>query len=226
MPGTCALIPVKSPERSKSRLTPVLERNECAHLCLAMLSDVLEALAAAKTIDAIAVLTADPGVSERVLAAGHRVIADESEDLCSGLDSAAADISAAGFDTLLVVPADMPTLVAADIDALIEKHQGGLSISPAIRDGGTNALVCSPPDAVSFCFGKDSARKHLQKAERAGIHALRVPVTAFFRDVDLPDDLLWLNNELNNRRCGHHTREFLNASGITARLRPGATGTA
>ncbi len=225
MTRTCALIPVKAPERSKSRLAPVLEQSECADLSIAMLNDVLAALTAAQCIDAIAVLTADARVADLVAAAGHQVLPDFSADLCSSLDSAARQISAAGFATLLVIPADMPTVGPADIDALIARHQGGLSISPAIRDGGTNALVCSPPDAVTFCFGNDSARRHLQSAARAGIDALRVPVPAFFRDVDLPDDLLWLSNELSTRKCGRHTQEFLRDSGITARLRPGATGT-
>jgi len=218
---TCALVPVKPPARSKSRLVPVLEQDECASLSLAMLSDVIDALAGAASVDEVVVITADEDVASMVRQAGHRVIEDVSTDLCGALDAAARQLAENGVETLLIVPADIPTITSTDVDNLINKHQGGLSISPAIRDGGTNALVCSPPDAVAFCYGKDSARKHLQRAERAGIVSSRLPVPAFFRDVDLPDDLVWLNSQ----QCAPHTLDFLRESGINARLKPGVSGT-
>lgn len=221
MQRTCALVPVKAPALSKSRLTPMLEQDECASLCMAMLSDVLDALNGASSVNEIAVVTSDKHVAKLAQRHGHQVIQDDSGDLCGALDSAARQLAENGVETVLIVPADMPTINSADVDALIAKHRGGLSISPAIRDGGTNALVCSPPDAVAFCYGQDSANKHLQRAEQAGIPSTRLPVPAFFRDVDLPDDLLWLNNQ----QCGQHTLDFLRESGINARLKPGATGT-
>ena len=218
---TCALVPVKPPARSKSRLAPVLEQDECASLSMAMLSDVIDALAGAASVDEVAVITADEEVAAMVRQAGHRVIEDVGTDLCGALDAAARKLADNGVETLLIVPADIPTITSSDVDNLIKKHKGGLSISPAIRDGGTNALVCSPPDAVAFCYGKDSARRHLQRAENAGLVCSRLPVPAFFRDVDLPDDLVWLNSQ----QCAPHTLDFLRESGINARLKPGVSGT-
>ncbi len=218
---TCALVPVKAPARSKSRLSPVLEQDECACLSMAMLSDVIDALAGAASVDEVVVITADADVAAFVRQAGHRVMQDCSNNLCGALDAAARQLAADGVKTVLIIPADIPTITSADVDNLIRKHKGGLSISPAIRDGGTNALVCTPPDAVAFCYGKDSARKHLRRAERAGIVSSRLPVPAFFRDVDLPDDLVWLNSQ----QCAPHTLDFLRESGINARLKPGVSGT-
>lgn len=222
MQRTCALVPVKAPALAKSRLAPVLEPEECASLCMAMLSDVLAALDGASHVNEVAVVTADKNVAALAKKNGYRVMNDDAMNLCDALDSAARELADNGVETVLIVPADVPTISSGDIDALIEKHCGGLSISPAIRDGGTNALVCSPPDAVPFCYGEDSAKKHLQRAEQAGIEAVRLPLPAFFRDVDLPDDLLWLKNQ----PCAHHTLDFLRESGINARLKPGTVGTA
>jgi len=211
---TAALVPVKSPARAKTRLLGVLEPEECARLTLAMLDDVLNALADAPSIDEVYVVTGDETIAERVKSLGHRVLHETNVGLCAALDGAAAELANAGIDTVLVLPADLPTVTAHDIEDLLKRHDTGLSISPAIRDGGTNALVCSPPNAVPFCFGKDSAARHAQQAESSGIENHRLPVPAFFRDVDLPDDLAWLSGQANDTR----TCEFLRHSGIGARL--------
>jgi 2-phospho-L-lactate guanylyltransferase len=218
MRSTWALVPVKSPARSKSRLRPVLDSSECSRLCMAMLRDVLEALRGAASIEGIAVVTGDQDVIEFATAAGHEVLPDNEDDLCCALDNAAAHLAQRGVTSALIIPADVPTVSADDIDRLMERHQSGLSISPAIRDGGTNALICSPPNAIQFCYGKDSARRHLQKAQDARMECTRLPAPAFFRDIDLPDDLAWLNNQSR----GRHALAYLRDSGIGARLQPAA----
>ena len=92
MSHTWALIPVKSPEHSKTRLASVLQPHECANLSRAMFMDVLAAMATAAHIDRIAVLTNDDeiaGIAEKL---GHLVLADECEGKCSGhLNVSSAD---------------------------------------------------------------------------------------------------------------------------------------
>ena len=220
MRDTWVLIPVKTPQRSKTRLLPVLEAKECARLCLAMLEDVLQAAGAAESVAGIAVVTADETAAALARDAGAEIIDDEADDLCGALDAAARKLAARGVHAVVVLPADVPTVAAADIDALVGKHVGGLTICPAIRDGGTNALICSPPDAVPFCFGRDSARKHGERAAQEGVPFERVAQPAFFRDVDLPEDLVWLAGQ----ERATHTLQYLRDSGITARLKPDALG--
>jgi len=221
MSNVWALIPVKVLERSKTRLASVLQPQECAMLSRAMFMDVLDAMEKAQHIDHIAVLTNDAGAAELATQLGHHVIADDSEgELCAGLNSAALQIAELGADTVLVMPGDLPTVTADDIDKLVAKHQGGVSLCPAIRDGGTNALICSPPDAMPFQFGCDSARKHLEEATERGMAHARLPMHAFFRDIDTPDDLAWLARQDSTG----NTVRFLHQSGIAARLGPGHMG--
>jgi 2-phospho-L-lactate guanylyltransferase len=187
-----------------------------------MFMDVLTAMDNAHYISNIAVLTNDADVAGLTTQLGHLVIADQSEgELCAGLNTAVIQISALGADTVLVMPGDLPTVTAKDIDDLLARHQGGISICPAIRDGGTNAIICSPPDALPFQFGCDSARKHLQAATERGMPNARLPLHAFFRDIDTPDDLAWLARQDNSG----NTVRFLHQSGIAARLGPGNMGT-
>ena len=221
MKNVWALLPVKALELSKTRLASVLQPKECALLSRAMFMDVLAAMDDAHYISNIAVLTNDADVAELTTELGHLVIADESEgELCAGLNAAALQIAEQGADTVLVMPGDLPTVTADDIDKLVAKHQGGVSLCPAIRDGGTNALICSPPDAMPFQFGCDSARKHLEEATERGMAHARLPMHAFFRDIDTPDDLAWLARQDNSG----NTVRFLHQSGIAARLGPGHMG--
>lgn len=229
MSQTWALIPVKAPEQSKTRLLSVLQPDECARLSRAMLMDVLAALEDTPGIDRIALLTNDDEIADIAAQLGHEVIRDQDDSraannpeniLCSGLNEAARHIAAQGAEALLVIPGDLPTLTAADIQLLLERHAEGLSLCPAIRDGGTNALVCSPPDAIDFQFGKDSAQRHLDTANSHGIKALRMAIPAFFRDIDIPDDLVWLSAQPS----AGNTVKFLRQSGIFARVGQSQTG--
>lgn len=221
MKDVWALIPVKSLERSKSRLNTVLDPQECAMLSRAMFMDVLDALNDANGISNVAVLTNDDDVAGLAAQLGHTVIEDHSEgELCDGLNAAAKHLAELGADAVLILPGDLPTVTATDIEELLKKHEGGLSLCPAIRDGGTNALLCSPPDALPFQFGEDSARKHLELAETSGIKSNRIPMHAFFRDIDTPEDLSWLARQ----GARGNTSRFLQRTGIAARLKPGLTG--
>jgi 2-phospho-L-lactate guanylyltransferase len=216
-----ALVPVKSPEQSKTRLASVLQPQECAMLSRAMFMDVLAALDATKGITHIAVLTSDKEVAALADQLGHEVIQDNSGgQLCDGLNEAARYIVDQGAAAMLIIPGDIPTVTPQDIEELLKAHQPGLSLCPAIRDGGTNALVCSPPNAIPFQFGDDSARRHIETAEERGLNAARLPMHAFFRDIDIPDDLIWLSRQ----GAGGNTVRFLRQSGIFARLGPGLAG--
>lgn len=216
-----ALLPVKSPEQAKTRLGALLQPQECASLSRAMLTDVLTALNESEHVDKIAVLTNDQDIVALADRLGYIVIEDPSDsELCKSLNSAAQHIAELGAKTLLIVPGDVPTISAHDIDELLGRHTSGLSICPAIRDGGTNALVCSPPNAILFQFGPDSARRHIDEAVRCNVPHARLAMHAYFRDIDTPDDLVWLANQAS----APNTLRFLREAGIMARLGPSLLG--
>ena len=183
-------------------------------------------MAGAQRVDRVAVVTNDDEVAGLVAQLGHEVMRDAFDaDLSAALQGASAELARRGADTVIILPGDLPTLRAADLDALLERHlerdADGISLCPAIRDGGTNALVCTPPDAIALQFGKDSAARHLDAAAERGVPAQRLCMQAFFRDIDVADDLLWLSA----RDDDSHTCRFLRQSGIFARLTLGPTGT-
>jgi 2-phospho-L-lactate guanylyltransferase len=216
MAAAWALVPIKPFAVAKTRLESLLTRSECARLAEEMARDVLRALLAAPDISGIAILSNEPRLGALAEAATASVYTEQDgEDYRAALSRIAAGLAAHGARHLLVVPADLPTLSSSDIQLLLAGHPGGVTVCPAARDGGTNALLTSPPGVIPFLYGPDSASRHLAAAAAAGVAARTVPLPAFARDVDTPDDVSWLMGQ----RIACATLAWLKASGITGRLK-------
>ena len=155
-PQIVAVVPVKAPAKAKTRLSAVLDKAECAQLCLAMLDDLLTALTAATHVDKIAVITADAAVADHARQLGHEVLPDQHDDLNAALDDAAVELQQRGTQTLLVLPADLPTLSGADIDTLLESSKltkdnakrGMRLFGPRRHEGTSPAATCSRVNEV------------------------------------------------------------------------------
>lgn len=216
MTGAWALVPVKPFARAKTRLDGLLTRAECAQLAAQMLLDVLRALGATPLISGISLLGNEPQLAALSAGSGAQLLPEPpGDDYRKALGNAAARLAAQGVRHLLVLPADLPTLSAADVTRLLESHTDGISLCPAARDGGTNALLLSPPTAIPFLYGPDSAKRHLEAARARGIPARHTELAGFARDIDTPDDVHWLLEQ----RIACATLAWLKSSGIRDRLR-------
>ena len=215
MPSAWALVPVKSFAAAKSRLEGLLTRAECARLAEEMARDVLMALNAAPDVTGIAIVGDEPRLASLAAPVGATVYAEnDGEDYRAALGRIALELQGHGARHLLVVPADLPTLSSGDVQQLLTGHRGGVTVCPAAADGGTNALVLSPPTAIPFLYGPDSAARHLAAAASAGLAAQTVDIAGFARDVDSPDDVAWLLRQ----RIACATLAWLRASGVAARI--------
>jgi len=213
---TWALVPIKDFARAKSRLRPLLTAEQCAELAVCMAADVLRALRGCTRIGRVICLGEAPGVRTFANQQGCEFIAEHpGAGLRANLDLAARQLQENGAQTLLIVPGDLPTIEAADIDACIDKHRGGLTICPAERDGGTNALIVSPPTGIGFQFGEQSCAKHIHAAEAAGLEHRVEDAPAFRYDIDGPADLAWLCDASVQGRTGR----YLERSGLKEKIR-------
>jgi 2-phospho-L-lactate/phosphoenolpyruvate guanylyltransferase len=92
---------------------------------------------------------------------------------------------------MLTVPGDIPLITSSEIAQLLAAHRStpAFTIAPSRDALGSNAIICSPPDAVPLRFGEDSFYPHLRAAKACGIDptVLRLPGIAL--DVDTPEDL-------------------------------------
>lgn len=208
------MLPVKSFARAKQRLADTLPAGPRRALAEAMFADVITALRRTPSLDAIVVVTADHGAQR--LAGGHgaTVLDDHRE---TGQSAAAQlgvdDARKRGFDRVLLVPGDCPTLDPAAIEALLgrpQPHRPYATIVPDRHGTGTNALLLEPPDAMEPAFGPDSRGRHVERAQAAGIPHTVVEVPTLALDVDTSDDLVTLRETLAGSRGGAaHTRGML-----------------
>ena len=212
-----AVIPVKCFGHAKQRLQPVLEFSERHQLARLMFEDVLNVMMQCKRLEAVYVVTSDPAAAELARSAGARTLSDPNAGGLSGaIARAAQTLKRQGIDGMMVVPADVPNIDIETVERLLDAHAlpRAVTLVPAGRDGGTNALLCSPPDVIPNCFGHNSFRAHCQLALSCGIEPKILSLPGLHYDIDRPLDLLSFLNHPNATK----TYTYLTHSTIGARL--------
>jgi 2-phospho-L-lactate/phosphoenolpyruvate guanylyltransferase len=190
--GLWAVVPVKELDRAKMRLAPLLPPGVRRALMLAMLEDVLAALAATPGLAGIAVVTVEPAAAQLATDYAARVVETGARDGHTGAVSAAARLLAEeGASGMLTLPGDIPLVTPEEIASLIAAHRPALAftIAPSRDERGSNAVICSPPDAVPLRFGEDSFFPHLRAAEALGIPPTVLHLPGIALDIDTPEDL-------------------------------------
>lgn len=172
-----------------------------AELSLAMLGDVL---AAALAVGTPRVVTADAGGAEL----GVEVVPDPG-----GGQGAAVEAALAGLpvEPVLVVNADLPCAIPADLRALLEARPAGALALVEALDGTTNALRLPTPAAFAPLYGPGSADRFRAHAAQLGLDAVSVDLPNLVEDVDTIDDLHRLH-----LRLGPRSQERLASIAVTS----------
>lgn len=198
---TIAVVPVKSFDAAKQRLSPRLGIGSRHLLAQAMFSDVLAALRRVARLDAVAVVTDDHEIEAML---GGDPVTILRDDRRAGQSEAAAigirHATAEDFRRVLLVPGDTPLLDPAALDALLGDEGGELVIVPDRHREGTNGLLISPPDAFEPSFGPGSLERHLEVARSGELDHRVEDIESLMHDVDTADDLTALGEELERRR--------------------------
>ena len=198
---TIAILPVKSFGAAKQRLADALGAGSRQALAQAMVTDVLGALAHVPAIEGTVMVTADKLAESLALAHQVEVLDDPAE---AGQSAAAltgvGHALEAGYERALLVPGDTPMLDPAEVQGLLDRAPAsGVAIVPDRHGSGTNALVLSPPDAISPSFGPDSFDRHLGAARSSGLPHTVEHVPTLALDVDTQGDLSDLAGLLDGR---------------------------
>lgn len=181
---------MKDPAEAKTRLRPVLGDDAREKLAAVLFENTLAFFARFHAGKPLAVVSRSPRIAALSRARGAEALADEA---LGGINAAARRAAAwAGerkAEALLVVHADVPALADAEVAALVEAASRHAVVIARSRDGGTNALLLTPPDAIPFAFGPGSAAAHEAAARAAGRGAVSLDLRCLSRDLDTPDDL-------------------------------------
>jgi len=190
--GIWAVVPVKDTSAAKQRLAASVPQSLRQQLMLAMLEDVLAALAEAPGLAGRLLVTADPGAQDLGARYGFAWLTDGAADGHTGAVAAAArHLAKTGAAGMLTVPGDIPLVTAAEIAQLLQAHRAppAFTIAPSHDELGSNAIVVSPPDAVPLRFGDNSFFPHLAAAEARGIRPTVLHLPGIALDIDNPGDL-------------------------------------
>ncbi len=212
-----AVVPVKEQDRAKERLAPLLPSGLRQALAAAMLEDVLSALAAAPGLAGLIVVTVDRQARRLASHYGARVAEEGARDGHTGAVTAAARLLAGeGRAGMLTLPGDVPLVTPGEISQVIAAHRSppSFTIVPSHDEGGSNAILVSPPDAVPLRFGIDSFFPHLRAAEACGIRPGVLRLAGIALDIDNPEDLAAFARRPSLTR----TRAFLAENAMLALL--------
>ena len=188
-----AVVPVKERISAKERLAPMLRAETRQALALAMLEDVLAALTATPGFAGLLVVTVDPAAARLATSYGARLIEMGARHGHTGAVAAAVRLLAAERRAgMLTLPGDIPLVTPREIERLLATHEAAPSftIVPSHDERGSNAVACSPPDAVPLRFGENSFYPHLQAAEACGIRPNVVHLPGIALDIDNPEDVV------------------------------------
>jgi 2-phospho-L-lactate/phosphoenolpyruvate guanylyltransferase len=214
-----AVIPVKEFDGAKHRLADLLSPPERRRLAETMLMDTLDAVAGSRCVAGVVMVTLDPRAAALGANIGARIVTEGARDGHTGSVNAGRSLLVAeGRGGMITMPGDIPATRAGEIDAVLSAHLAAPSftIAPAHDDLGSNAVVCSPPEAVPLRFGDNSYFPHLEAARRQGIEPTVIRQPGIAMDIDHPIDLaLFLRLPQSS---GTRTRTLLDELGLPARL--------
>jgi 2-phospho-L-lactate/phosphoenolpyruvate guanylyltransferase len=211
--STVAILPIKSFGEAKQRLAHEFDAPTRRALAQAMFSDVLVALRRTTAINEIVVVTADNGAQRIAGGYGATVLDDDDRGHNVAALNGIRHALMSGADRTLLVPGDCAMLDPKELEELLARPvpERSALIVPDRHGTGTNALVLSPPEAMTPAFGPGSCQRHVEHARAEKTEPEVVKVGSLALDVDTPDDLTALQEALANSRGGAaHTRGMLN----------------
>jgi 2-phospho-L-lactate guanylyltransferase len=187
-----AIVPVKTLQRGKSRLSGVMSKEERRLLIQTLLSRTLKTLSAIPEVAHTLVVSSDPEALAQARGLGARTLLEEgTPELNLALERAVVVARLYTAECVLVLPADLPLLRPEDIYSLLALADPApaVVIAPDGQEDGTNALMVNPIGLMAYSYGLDSFEKHCAAALAAGarLEILRTPTLAL--DLDRPEDL-------------------------------------
>ncbi len=196
LPNLWLVVPVKPFGEGKSRLARTLDRAQRDAYSRRWLARVLTTAKQWGGFAGMAVISHDPAVWALTQRLGAQPVEETGEGLNPALEQARAAVMAAGAEAVLVLPSDLPLLTVDDLAQLADLPQAGrgMVIAPS-HDGGTNALLLRPPDAIPYSFGAASFARHLAFAQAAGLPYRVYHSSTLALDVDYPEDLAALGTD-------------------------------
>lgn len=185
------LIPFKSLATAKQRLAEALDAGQRSQLAEAMLRDVLDAASAMTAGIDVAVVTSDAQAQAIARDLGLRVIKDtRNESETAAIELATSWCEDRGYDTTIVVPADIPLIAADELQRVLDAAPAeGAVFVPAYDRRGSNCILRRPASIIPLRFGNDSFLPHCEAMKKTGKELVILEMPGIGLDIDNPHEL-------------------------------------
>lgn len=186
-----AFVPLKHPACARSRLLEALTAKQRHSMYFTLARRIITALRDVPMVRDTVVVTSSAEVE---IFAGHLGVRVMHQMRDEGINAAceAALASSSGISNALIVPGDLPLATSESLTALLQSahlQERGVTIVPDRHHIGTNALVCTPADAIRLRFGTNSFAEHLRTAREHGLVCRVFESGELALDIDEPEDL-------------------------------------
>lgn len=185
------LIPFKSLATAKQRLAEALDARQRSEFAEAMLRDVMTAAAGLKERVDVALVTGDAQAQGIAKESGFVVIGDDrNESETAAIEMATAWCEAQGYDTTIVVPADIPLIATDELHRVLDAApKEGAVFVPAYDRRGSNCILRRPASIIPLRFGNDSFLPHCAAMEKTGKELIILEFPGIGLDIDNPHEL-------------------------------------
>ena len=186
---TRVIIPIKKLEDSKTSFSHKFTLEQREELTISMLNDMLKTIEEVDEVDPL-VITPDERVEELMEQRDIPNMKEPDIGLNGSLEMAIDDSIESGYDSVLILPGDLPLIKQEDIEEILDSGKGsqGVVLTPS-KENGTNALFLKPPDIINLGFGGESFFDHVREATEQNITPRLYRSESLERDMDKPEDL-------------------------------------
>ncbi len=196
-----AIVPVKPFRRGKSRLAGVLTEEERLDLNSQLLIHTVDTLKEISEIEHVLVVSRDQAALSLARAHGARTVQENgAPELNVALTRATIVAKRYATRGVLIIPSDLPMISKEDVYAMLElvKDPPVVIVVPDRKKEGTNALLVCPVGLIEYDYGPDSFERHCQRARQAGARLEICELPSLALDMDVPEDLELVSNELES----------------------------
>ncbi|MEE9253414.1 MAG: DUF2064 domain-containing protein, partial [Pseudomonadales bacterium] len=174
----------------------------------------------ASRISHVVIVTNDRDAYGQLATHDVELLAERSGGLSQAVEDAARHAAAGGARGIVMVPGDLPLVRASDIDAMAAQleHEPTVAITPDVDEGGTNCIAVSPPDFMTYHFGRGSFHRHCDEARKRGVEPRVEHRPRLGLDVDTVEDLAWLVERLDEAPPDGRARAFVLSHDLASRL--------
>ncbi len=187
--NTRVIIPIKKLKDSKTSFSEKFTTEQRKELTISMLNDMLKTLKKVGEADPL-VITPDEKVEKLMEQREIPNIKEPDIGLNKSLDMAIKKSIESDYDSVLILPGDLPLISSEDIENIFDmgKRSQGVVLTPS-KENGTNALFLRPPDIIDLKFGGESFFDHVREATERDITPRLYRSDNLERDMDRPEDL-------------------------------------